>query len=635
MFRNHSALLRTVSVLALGSSWALACTAPSPVPGDGDETSTDTNQPTTENHTNGISLGDGDGDLGSSDLGGDGDGDTNANCGDGVRDEGEACDDGTPGGGDGCSADCSLVEPGYLCREEGTPCQPYSKCGDGVKGFAEQCDDAGNTAPGCSDLCKLDLGYKCDGEPSVCTPTVCGDGATDGTETCEDGNTVPFDGCDAQCNKEPDCKTTSGMGCTSSCGDGLIIGDEACDDGNAQDGDGCSSTCQQEMGYTCSVPQVDPNQPLDLPIVFRDFNSGAPTDFRDAESGPVEDWECNGYSRGIAMATLNPDGKPVYAASPAKSCVTAAGFPTWYVDSAQSATVLGSVRLFPDGNGGYVNRMNDEGDQFLAADPDDPDEILELDGNPLFFPVDDAPNAKTPMSQYTEARIPAQVYQGVGWPWEAGGTDETPPAGSPQHNFQFTSEIAYWFEYSNTMAAELTFIGDDDVFVFVNRKLVLDLGGIHVPLLGRFTLSAGGAIATHIEEPLDPGDEAPVPMPDIDDTMTAAELGLEEGKVYEIKVFHAERKPEGSSFQLTLAGFNAGRSTCVATCGDAIIAGAEQCDNGTDKNTGGHNGCNPDCTLGAFCGDGIVQAPEEECDDKNPNPPVGEVCAGCYKQIIH
>ena len=629
MFRDHSVLVRTASVLALSVSWGVACTASAPPPGlggDGDNptSSTDSDHPTTENSTTEITLANGDGDLG-----GDGDTGGNAVCGDGSIGTGEACDDANAMAGDGCSADCQLVEPGYLCREEGTPCHPYSKCGDGILGFAEQCDDAGNATPGCSDLCKLELGYKCDGSPSVCVPTVCGDTAVDGTETCEDGNTVPFDGCDTNCNKEPDCATMSGMGCTSSCGDGLIIGDEACDDGNAQDGDGCSATCQQEMGYTCTVPAVDPNQPLKLPIVFRDFNVGAPTDFRAPESGPVEDWECNGYSRGIATNALNMQGKPVYASSPAKSCVTAAGFPTWYVDSEQSATVLGHVTLFPNGDGGYVNRLNDDGDQFVAADPDDPAEVIELDGNPLFFPVDDAPNAKTPMSQYSEARIPAQVYQGIGWPWEAGGTDENPPAGSPQHNFHFTSEIAYWFEYSNTMAAELTFIGDDDVFVFVNRKLVLDLGGIHVPLLGRFTLSAGGAIATHIEEPLDPGAEAPIPMDDIDDTMTAAELGLEEGKVYEIKVFHAERKRTGSSFKLTLAGFNTSRSDCVAECGDGIIGGNEECDDGV--NDGGYNECQAGCKLGGYCGDAIVQE-GEICDDAAPDAPAS--CHGCRIIVV-
>ena len=109
---------------------------------------------------------------------------------------------------------------------------------------------------------------------------------------------------------------------------------------------------------------------------------------------------------------------------------------------------------------------------------------------------------------------------------------------------------------------------------------------------------------------------------------TTENLGLEPGKVYEIKVFHAERKPEGSSFQLTLSGFSATRSECTSICGDGILAAGEQCDSGTEGNVGGHNGCNADCTLGSYCGDGKVQKEAgEQCDDADPE--ASQDCNGC------
>jgi len=36
------------------------------------------------------------------------------------------------------------------------------------------------------------------------------------------------------------------------CGDGAIEGDEQCDDGNETDSDGCSSICEEEAGWTCT-----------------------------------------------------------------------------------------------------------------------------------------------------------------------------------------------------------------------------------------------------------------------------------------------------------------------------------------------------------------------------------------------
>jgi cysteine-rich repeat protein len=62
-------------------------------------------------------------------------------------------------------------------------------------------------------------------------------------------------------------------------------------------------------------------------------------------------------------------------------------------------------------------------------------------------------------------------------------------------------------------------------------------------------------------------------------------------------------------------------SVCETTCGDAILAGMEECD------APGHEGCSPTCTLECgwecegpscftVCGDGVVSG-LEECDDFN------------------
>lgn len=63
----------------------------------------------------------------------------------------------------------------------------------------------------------------------------CGDGEVEATETCDDGNTTPGDGCDAACQVEP------------VCGDGVLAASEECDDGNTTAGDHCSPACLWEV----------------------------------------------------------------------------------------------------------------------------------------------------------------------------------------------------------------------------------------------------------------------------------------------------------------------------------------------------------------------------------------------------
>ncbi len=103
-----------------------------------------------------------------------------------------------------------------------------SVCGDGTRQpFCEACDDGAGNDDTLPDACRSD-----------CRPARCGDGVIDSGETCDDGNVVDCDGCNATC--EPEIGNV--------CGDGIALMScgEQCDDGNTIAGDGCSLACALE-----------------------------------------------------------------------------------------------------------------------------------------------------------------------------------------------------------------------------------------------------------------------------------------------------------------------------------------------------------------------------------------------------
>jgi len=207
-----------------------------------------------------------------------------------------------------------------------------------------------------------------------------------------------------------------------------------------------------------------------------------------------------------------------------------------------------------------------------------------------------------------------------------------------KHDSYFTDEARYYFTYDGTAGIQLSFYGDDDLFIFINGKLVLDLGGIHQQLPGKVSvtgspgdanvteggcLDASGAIIGAVAgstacSPTN-GAKPPAATTPADFSVRTVPLGLVTGKTYEIAIFGADRHPPESNYQLTLNGYTTKKSNCQPRCGDGVVSGGEECDDGDDNSKTPHNddnaygGCTTKCQFGPFCGDGIKNG-DEACD---------------------
>ena len=208
----------------------------------------------------------------------------NARCGDTYIQTGEQCDDGNTSNIDACTNAClnarcgdTYIQIGEQCDDSNTvstdactaTCQ-NAICGDSiVRAGVEQCDDgAQNGQPN-----------QCNSTCSAITVPVCGNGAIESGEQCDDGNTANTDACTTTCQNAicgdsivragveqcDDGNTSDTDACLScqnaACGDGQVqAGVEQCDDNNADNNDGCSSSCFFEP--KCPTLECLPKDPI-------------------------------------------------------------------------------------------------------------------------------------------------------------------------------------------------------------------------------------------------------------------------------------------------------------------------------------------------------------------------------------
>ena len=215
--------------------------------------------------------------------------------------------------------------------------------------------------------------------------------------------------------------------------------------------------------------EYEPAPPeITIPVTFYDMSVPS----RGTKSNP--DFESSsaldaGFQTGLVKTTLGLDGTPDFLAR--KNSITESSFEQWFSKANPSGSNPGNIEIV--GKTLTLSKTSDSPVKYAFS-------------NSAFFPLDGT----------------GDNQQGFGHQGRS-------------HNYHFTMKFSTTFTYQE--GQEFSFTGDDDVWVFINKQLVIDLGGVHAERNASVDLDT---------------------------------LGLTPGQVYSFDLFFAERHTTESNFKM-------------------------------------------------------------------------------------
>lgn len=225
--------------------------------------------------------------------------------------------------------------------------------------------------------------------------------------------------------------------------------------------------------------EVEPTDECDgeIPVVYRDFSEAHP-DFEMAFRG-------DGIRRQLVAPTLGADNRPIFASS--IGCPAQRDTPTGCSNDTRQQVVITSAETF-----GQWYR-------------DTPGVNIPIEGT---LTLVETPPGSGIYTYNSNDFFPIGNDQGFG---------VTPANHWMNKNFLFTTEIHLTFGY--VAGQRFSFRGDDDLWIFINGRLALDLGSMHGAEQGTIDFDA-----------------------------QAESLGIRPGQAYSMDIFHAERHTDASNF---------------------------------------------------------------------------------------
>ena len=241
-----------------------------------------------------------------------------------------------------------------------------------------------------------------------------------------------------------------------------------------------------------------------LPVMMFDWLHGNKGDGLsgngDPEYGVSADFGSGGCSgspmRGMVETQLGANGVPVPAADFPENCRITEHLASWFLPESLAVDGAGNTLTNMTCRDLYIS-MDSAGFWLAEISKDAISKGNEANKGGMFL-LDD-------FKYLDEAgTIPNPYYD-----QQRGGKDNS------NHNFGFTMKVQATFEY--IPGQYFDFLGDDDVWVFINNKLVVDIGGQHAQVAGAVDLDT---------------------------------LGLTPGETYNFHIFYAERHTSSSNFRM-------------------------------------------------------------------------------------